>query len=71
MTNLRKAAEESGTYLAYFQGLQDGVAVHQLADWKWPPLTIGTIRALHELAQGFVEICGEYTPEEIAKAISR
>jgi hypothetical protein len=72
-TNLRQAVQEAGTFIGSVSEAdgRDAVDVTLVGAWGHPPLTMGTIRALHELAEWFVEICGEYTPEEIARAISR
>jgi hypothetical protein len=68
---LTAATGEAAAFTAAFPQLEDGVDVRQLAPWPYPPLTLGTVRALLELAADFQVIFEEYTPEEVARALSR
>lgn len=72
-TNLKQAAQEAGIFIGSVSEAddRDAVDVTLAGAWGHPPLTMGALRALHELAEWSVEVCGEYTPEEIARAISR
>jgi hypothetical protein len=72
-TNLRQAVREAGTFIGSVGEAdgRDAVDVTLAGAWGHPPLTMGTLRALYELAEWFVEMCGEYTPEEIARVYSR
>ena len=70
-TKLATAVEEAREFTDSFRHIADGVDVRQLADWPWPPLTVGTVRALLDLSADFQAIFDEYTPEEVARALAR
>lgn len=70
-TPLTSAVEETGQYLDFFQALGDGVTVQQLAGYPWPYLTLGTLRALNELAKDVCGVAGEYGSEDTDRVISR
>lgn len=68
---LTRAVEETGRYLDCFPGLADGVTVQQLAGYPWPHLTLGTLRALHDLAKDMCDTAGAYSEQELERAIDR
>lgn len=68
---LKQAVAEAGTWLPLLGQSEDPVDVTTLNHWGYPPLTLGTVRALYELAADFQAIFEEYTPEEVARALSR
>lgn len=68
---ITSAVEEAGEYLAFFKALGDGVTVQQLAEYPWPYLTLGTIRALHALGADIARYASLFTAEELEQAISR
>jgi hypothetical protein len=70
-TSLKQAVEEAGAFFAAFPGVHEDNDVRQFAGCPEPPLTLGTVYAMYKLAQSFVEISGEYTPEEVSRALSR
>jgi hypothetical protein len=74
-TKLSDAVAEAGPFLALLEESQDKLDVTLLASWNYPPLTLGTVRALYELA---AEICAaagqcdlELLQQEIALARER
>lgn len=69
--DLKRAVAEAGNYLGCYPGLPAAVDVCQLADVYRAPLTLGTIHALWDLANDILAMCGEYTPEELARAARR
>lgn len=60
--NLRQAVEEAGPFLALLEESQDELDVTLLHGWGYPPLTLGTIRALYALASDVDAIVAEHGP---------
>jgi hypothetical protein len=70
-TSLKQAVEEARKFFTAFPGLHEDNDVRQLAGCPEPPLTIGAVYAMYQLAESFVEISAEYTPEEVSRALLR
>lgn len=68
-TNLKHAAGEAAVFLGAFPETGDDVDVRRLAAWPWPPLTLGTVRALYELAADICSVAGEYDAELVARRL--
>lgn len=68
---LTSAVEEAERYLTFFQAVADGVTTQQLAEYPWPPLTVGAIRAMYELAKDVCDTAGAYSAEELERVTSR
>lgn len=74
-TKLGRAVEEAGEFLAAFEdgpsAPRDEVDVTLLGAWGYPPLTVGTLRALHALAKDMHDITSAYTLAEVERAAAR
>lgn len=70
---LGSAVEEAGSLLALLEDEQDELDVTLLAGWNYPPLALGSVRALYELAADICAAAGQYDAELVSRraALSR
>jgi len=71
--NLGQAVAEAGRYLGHFEGLADTWDVFQVGEEYGyrVPLTIGTLRALFELAKDVHDTAKEYGAQDLDRVLSR
>lgn len=70
---LGEAVAEAGAFIASVSELdgRDAVDVAMVGAWGHPPLTMGALRALYELAAEICAVAGQYDPELIDRRIAR
>jgi len=68
---LSQAVAEAEQWLALLGKSGDEVDVTVLNYWGFPPLTLGTVRALHELAKDLCEAAGACTAQDVDRVLSR
>jgi len=68
---LSQAVAEVAPWLALLEESQDELDVTLLSAWSYPPLTLGTVRALFELAKDVCEAAGAYSAQDVDRVLSR
>lgn len=70
---LTRAVAEAGPFIAAHQNFSGDREVICVTPFSagMPSLTLGSVRAMYELAAEFQAIFAEYTPEEVARALAR
>jgi hypothetical protein len=68
---LSQAVAEAAPWLALLEDAQDYVDVTLLHGWSYPPLTLGAVRALYELAKDVCDTAGAYGAPDLDRAVSR
>lgn len=66
-TNLSQAVRDAGAWLALLEDSQDELDVTLLNAWNYPPLTLGTVRVLYDLAHEISEIADRHIAETVAR----
>lgn len=70
MKTLAEAVQEAGPWLERLQRSEDEVDVTILNHWGFPPLSLGTVRALYALGADIARCAGLFTAEDLARAIN-
>jgi hypothetical protein len=72
-TDLGQAVAEAGGYLGHFDGLADTWDVFQVGEEYGyrVPLTLRTLRALHELAKDVHDTAAAYGAQDLERVLSR
>jgi hypothetical protein len=68
---LNQAVAEVAPWLALLEGSQDELDVTLLRAWDYPPLTLGAVRALFELAKDVSDTAGAYGAQDVDRVLSR
>jgi hypothetical protein len=68
---LSQAVAEAAPWLALLEELRDELDVTILNCWGYPPLTLGTVRALYELAKDVCDTADAYGAQDLDRAVSR
>lgn len=72
MKTLAEAVKEAGEFIAAVEqraGTDDELDLTLLERWEYPVLTLGTVRALHELGADIARSAGLFSDDDLAKAI--
>ena len=70
-TPLAEAVAEAGAWLTTLPDAQDYVDVTLLHDWGYPPLTLGSVRALYEVAKELCDTAAAYGTQDVERVIAR
>jgi hypothetical protein len=68
---LSQAVAEVAPWLALLEESQDELDVTLLGAWNYPPLTLGTVRALFELAKEISDTAAAYGAQDLDRVLSR
>jgi len=68
---LSQAVAEVAPWLALLEESQDELDVTLLSAWNYPPLTLGSVRALYELAKDVCDAAGACSAQDVDRVMSR